>query len=119
MSDKRVAYVEEQSFIRTENDGEYAQLMDTVGEYAEEDAASGKSSSEKSFTVGADGDMVVDMSNEGEAKKAVPVLLRNYPGYQKHMADQSALSILFKQYGFLHVPLAQVHKYVALKRWRE
>ncbi|CAD7964666.1 unnamed protein product [Amoebophrya sp. A120] len=45
--------------------------------------------------------------------------VKNYAGFQKHMADQSALSVLFKQYGFKHVALKDVHKFIALKRWRE
>ncbi|CAD7957662.1 unnamed protein product [Amoebophrya sp. A25] len=45
--------------------------------------------------------------------------IKNYAGFQKHMADQSALSVLFKQYGFKHMSLKDVHKFIALKRWRE
>lgn len=41
------------------------------------------------------------------------------PGFQKHQADQSVLSILFKQYGFKAVSLEEGHKYVTLARWRE
>jgi hypothetical protein len=43
----------------------------------------------------------------------------NYPGFERHMADQSAMSILFKAYGFRHMKLSDVHNYMMLKRWRE
>ena len=45
--------------------------------------------------------------------------IKNSAGFQKHMADQSALSILFKHYGFKWMVLREVHQLMALKRWRD
>jgi len=41
------------------------------------------------------------------------------PGYQRHMADQSIFSVLFKQRGFEAMSLEDGHKAVQLDRWRE
>lgn len=41
------------------------------------------------------------------------------PGFQKHQADQSVFSVLFKDYGFSAISLEQGHKVVKLARWRE
>merc|ERR1711877_82287 len=41
------------------------------------------------------------------------------PGFQKHQADQSIFSVLFKERGFRAVTLQEGHKYVKLARWRE
>jgi len=43
----------------------------------------------------------------------------NYPGFQRHMIDQSVFSVLFKKVGFLHMSLDEGHSCVALDRWRE
>eukprot|EP00929_Paragymnodinium_shiwhaense_P007871 TRINITY_DN111791_c0_g1_i1.p1 TRINITY_DN111791_c0_g1~~TRINITY_DN111791_c0_g1_i1.p1 ORF type:complete len:909 (-),score=124.85 TRINITY_DN111791_c0_g1_i1:3-2729(-) len=40
-------------------------------------------------------------------------------GYQRHMADQSVFSVLFKQRGFKAMPLWLGHQVVQLDRWRE
>jgi len=40
-------------------------------------------------------------------------------GYQRHMADQSVFSVLFKQRGFQAMSLEEGHKVVQLDRWRE
>lgn len=47
------------------------------------------------------------------------VSMKESPGYQRHMADQSVFSILFKQRGFQALPLEEGHKVVRLDRWRE
>jgi len=41
------------------------------------------------------------------------------PGFQKHQADQSVFSVLFKDYGFNALSLEEGHKVVKLARWRE
>jgi len=41
------------------------------------------------------------------------------PGFQRHMADQSIFSVLFKQRGFQAMPLEEGHRVVQLDRWRE
>merc|ERR1719272_2257475 len=41
------------------------------------------------------------------------------PGYQRHMADQSIFSVLFKQRGFQALSLEEAHRVVRLDRWRE
>eukprot|EP00928_Gymnodinium_smaydae_P032899 TRINITY_DN23720_c0_g1_i1.p1 TRINITY_DN23720_c0_g1~~TRINITY_DN23720_c0_g1_i1.p1 ORF type:complete len:922 (-),score=76.94 TRINITY_DN23720_c0_g1_i1:19-2784(-) len=40
-------------------------------------------------------------------------------GYQRHMADQSVFSVLFKQRGFQAMALVEGHRVVQLDRWRE
>jgi len=45
--------------------------------------------------------------------------LLSAPSYQRHMADQSIFSVLFKQYGFEAMSLEDGHKAVQLDRWRE
>lgn len=41
------------------------------------------------------------------------------PGFQRHMADQSIFSVLFKQHGFEALSLQEGHRVVQLDRWRE
>jgi len=41
------------------------------------------------------------------------------PGFQKHQADQSVLSLLFKEWGFKAMTLEDGHRVVTLARWRE
>jgi len=41
------------------------------------------------------------------------------PSYQRHMADQSVFSVLFKQRGFEALSLEEGHRVVRLDRWRE
>eukprot|EP00397_Hematodinium_sp_SG-2012_P009007 GEMP01009079.1.p1 GENE.GEMP01009079.1~~GEMP01009079.1.p1 ORF type:complete len:413 (+),score=102.90 GEMP01009079.1:1283-2521(+) len=43
----------------------------------------------------------------------------NYPGFIRHMIDQSAFSCLFKKIGFKHISLNDAHKVMKLARWRE
>mmetsp|Transcript_30309 Transcript_30309/g.96901 ORF Transcript_30309/g.96901 Transcript_30309/m.96901 type:complete len:108 (-) Transcript_30309:15-338(-) len=45
--------------------------------------------------------------------------MRDAPGYQRHMADQSIFSVLFKQWGFEAMTLEEGHRAVQLDRWRE
>lgn len=45
--------------------------------------------------------------------------MENAPGYQRHMADQSIFSVLFKQRGFEAMSLEEGHRVVQLDRWRE
>jgi len=40
------------------------------------------------------------------------------PGFQKHQADQSVFSVLFKDYGFSAISLEEGHKILKLARWR-
>lgn len=44
---------------------------------------------------------------------------REVPGFQKHQADQSVFSLLFKEHGFRGVTLQEGHRFVTLARWRE
>jgi len=41
------------------------------------------------------------------------------PGFQKHQADQSIFSVLFKEYGFQAFSLEEGHSVITLARWRE
>jgi len=66
----------------------------------------------------------VDSSQSSEdAKKKISAAERVdgklLPGFQKHQADQSVFSVLFKKYGFAATSLEEGHKYVTLDRWRE
>lgn len=45
--------------------------------------------------------------------------LQQAPNYQRHMADQSVFSVLFKQWGFQAMSLEEGHKAVRLERWRD
>eukprot|EP00928_Gymnodinium_smaydae_P060940 TRINITY_DN448_c1_g1_i2.p1 TRINITY_DN448_c1_g1~~TRINITY_DN448_c1_g1_i2.p1 ORF type:complete len:936 (-),score=75.32 TRINITY_DN448_c1_g1_i2:198-3005(-) len=45
--------------------------------------------------------------------------LNELPGFQKHQADQSIFSLLFKAHGFRSMPLEEGHTVVTLARWRE
>jgi len=40
-------------------------------------------------------------------------------GFQRHMADQSSFSVLFKRWGFEAISLEEGHQVVQLDRWRE
>ena len=42
--------------------------------------------------------------------------IKDFPGFQRHMADQSALSVKFKQYGLKWTTLKEIHTMMALKR---
>jgi len=44
---------------------------------------------------------------------------REPPSFQKHQADQSIFSILFKEHGFRATTLEEGHRVVTLARWRE
>eukprot|EP00811_Abedinium_folium_P032760 NODE_577_length_2915_cov_4.166069.p1 GENE.NODE_577_length_2915_cov_4.166069~~NODE_577_length_2915_cov_4.166069.p1 ORF type:complete len:875 (-),score=279.23 NODE_577_length_2915_cov_4.166069:181-2805(-) len=41
------------------------------------------------------------------------------PTYERHMADQSVFSVLFKRFGFQAMTLEEAHRVVKLRRWRE
>lgn len=43
----------------------------------------------------------------------------NYPGFIRHMIDQSAFSCLFKKVGFKHISIKDAHEVLKLARWRE
>lgn len=58
------------------------------------------------------------LSGEASGGDSVPNE-NDVPGYQRHMYDQSVLSVLFKQYGFRALSLEEGHQVVRLERWRE
>lgn len=53
------------------------------------------------------------------APTASTALAREMPSFQKHQADQSIFSVLFKEHGFHAMTLEDGHKVVTLARWRE
>jgi len=60
------------------------------------------------------GDITIDVASNATAQAE-----KELPGFQKHQADQSVFSVLFKERGFRAVTLEEGHKYVKLARWRE
>lgn len=59
--------------------------------------------------------------DEGKRPEGLETLLeeQEIPSFQKHQADQSVFSLLFKEYGFKAISLLEGHKAVTLARWRE
>ncbi|CAK0896072.1 unnamed protein product [Prorocentrum cordatum] len=56
---------------------------------------------------------------QGAANWTEPPLRAQVPSFQKHQADQSVFSVLFKEHGFRAISLEEGHRVVTLARWRE